>query len=184
VGFTLTHRAYHPHQFKDSFLLVNIDFADQLDHFFVFVDDSSTIYTEKSDVGESTPSQSNSSFKNKSADECWLLLRAMREAGSDIDYESFVIIDDRTLRDDTVLVVVKTLLTEDEENTNAEVRMSSEIASFRLGCYLGAEGDICEDLVKSQRHADGVLRDAYAQLTPEEEERLYGPFEECTYEGR
>ena len=108
----------------------------------------------------------------------------MREAGSDIDYESFVIIDDRTLRDDTVLVVVKTLLTEDEEGTNAEVRMSSEIASFRLGCYLGAEGDICEDVVKSQRHVDGVLRDAYAQLTPEEEERLYGPFEECTYEGR
>lgn len=135
-------------------------------------------------MGENTPSQANSSFKNKSADECWLLLRAMREAGSDIDYESFVIIDDRTLRDDTVLVVVKTLLTEDEEDTNAEVRMSSEIASFRLGCYLGAEGDICEDLVKSQRHVDGVLRDAYAQLTPEEEERLYGPFEECTYEGR
>lgn len=185
-GFTLTHRAYHPHQFKDGFLLANIDFADQLDHFFVFVDDSSTVYTEKSDVGENTPSQSKSSFKTKSADECWLLLRAMREAGSDIDYESFVIIDDRALQDDTVLVVCKELLTEDEaaQATNAEVRMSSEIASFRLGCYLGAEGDICEDLVKSQRHADGVLRDAYAQLTAEEEERLYGPFEECTYAGQ
>ena len=172
------HRANSPHQFKDRFLLANIDYADQLDHFFVFVDDSSMIYAEKNDVGENTPSQPHSSFTNKSADECWLLLRAMREAGSNIDYESFVIIDDRTLQDDTVLVVVKTLLTEDEEGTNAEVRMSSEIASFRLGCYLGAEGDICEDLVKSQRHADGVLRDAYAQLTAEEEERLYGPFEE------
>lgn len=125
MGLTLTHRAYHPHQFKDRFLLVNIDFADQLDHFFVFVDDSSKTYTEKSDVGENTPSQSNSSFKNKSADECWLLLRAMREAGSDIDHESFVIIDDRTLQDDTVLVVCKELLIENEaaQATNAEVRM-------------------------------------------------------------
>lgn len=45
----------------------------------------------------------------------------MREAGSNIDYESFVIIDDRTLQDDTVLVVVKELLTEDEaaQATNA-----------------------------------------------------------------
>ncbi|GAB7330244.1 hypothetical protein MBLNU13_g01897t1 [Cladosporium sp. NU13] len=154
-------------ELKDRFLLVNIDFADQLDHSFVFVDDPSTIYAEKNDVGENTSSQANPSFKNKSADECWLLLRQMREAGSNIDYESFVIIDDRTLQDDTVLVVVKELLTEDEaaQATNAEV-----------------QGDICEDVVMSQRHADGVLRDAYAQLTAEEEERLYGPFEDCTYE--
>ncbi|GAB7330243.1 hypothetical protein MBLNU13_g01897t2 [Cladosporium sp. NU13] len=111
-------------ELKDRFLLVNIDFADQLDHSFVFVDDPSTIYAEKNDVGENTSSQANPSFKNKSADECWLLLRQMREAGSNIDYESFVIIDDRTLQDDTVLVVVKELLTEDEaaQATNAEVR--------------------------------------------------------------
>jgi hypothetical protein len=172
-------RANSPHQFKDRFLLANTDFADQIDHDFVFVDDSSTTYAEKNDVGENTPSQPNSSFKNKSSHECWLLLRAMREAGSNIDYESFVIIDDRTLQDDTVLVVVKELLTEDEaaQATNAEVRMSLELASFRVGCWLAAEGDICEDVVKSQRHADGVLRDAYGQLTAEEEEQLYGPFE-------
>ena len=175
-----THRADSPHQFKDRFLLANIDYADQLDHRFVFVDDSSTIYAEKNDVGENSPSQPNSSFTNKSADECWLLLRAMREAGSNIDYESFVIIDNRTLQDDTVLVVVKELLTEDEaaQATNAEVRMPLELASYRLGCWLAAEGDISEDVVMSQRHADGVLREADGQLTAEEEERLYGPFEE------
>jgi hypothetical protein len=104
----------------------------------------------------------------------------MREAGSNIDYESFVIIDDRTLQDGTVLVVVKELLTEDEaaQATNAEVRMPLELASFRLGCWLAAEGDIGEDVVMSQRHADGVLRETDGQLTAEEEERLYGPFEE------
>lgn len=109
----------------------------------------------------------------------------MREAGSNIDYESFVIIDDRTIQDDTVLVVVKELLTEDEaaEATNAEVRMSLEIASFRLGCWLAAEGDICEDVVKAQRHTDGVLRDAYGQLTAEEEEQVYGPFEPFVVHG-
>lgn len=178
----LPNEADFPHQFKDRFLLVNIDYADQLDHK-VFVDNSSTIYATKNDVGENTPSEANPSFKNKSADECWLLLRAMREDGSNIDYESFVIIDDRTLQDDTVLVVVKELLTEDEaaQATNAEVRMSFEIASFRLGCYLAAEGDICEDIVKSQRHADGVLRETDGQLTAEEEERLHGPFEDCSY---
>jgi hypothetical protein len=138
------------------------------------------MYATKHDVGEKTPTQSNSSFENKSADECWLLLRAMREAGSDIDYESFVIIDDRTLQDDTVLVVVKELLTEDEaaQTANVEVPMSSELASFRLGSYLAGESDIGEDFVKSQRHADGVLRATDDQLTAEEEERLYGPFGE------
>ena len=109
----------------------------------------------------------------------------MREAGSNIDYESFVVIDDRTLRDDTVLVVVKELLTEDEaaQATDAEVRMSLELASFRLGCWLAAEGDICEDVVMAQRHADGVLRDAYGRLTAEEEEQLYGPFEPFVVHG-
>lgn len=175
-----SHRANCLRQLKDRFLLASIDYKDQLDHYFVFVDNSSTVYASKNDVGENTPSQPNSSFKNKSADECWLLLRAMREAGSDIDYESFVIIDDRTLQDDTVLVVVKELLTEDEaaEATNAEVRMPSELASFQLGCYLGGHTDIGEDVVKSQRHADGVLRTTDGQLTAEEKERLYGPFEE------
>lgn len=117
------------------------------------------MFATKNDVDENTISQSNLSFKNKSANKCWLLLRAMREAGSDIDYESLIIIDDRTLRDETVLVVVKELLTEDEaaQAANAEVRMPSELASFRLGCYLAGEGDISEDFVKSQRHADRVL---------------------------
>jgi hypothetical protein len=76
-----------PIQFKDRFLLANIEYGDQLDHYFVLVDNSSTVYATKNDIGENTPSQSNSSFKTKSADECWLLLQAMREAGSDIDYE-------------------------------------------------------------------------------------------------
>jgi hypothetical protein len=102
------------------------------------------VYATKSDVGENTPNQSNSSLRNKSADDCWLLLRAMHEVRSDIDYESFVIIDDRKLQDDTVLV----------------------------------EGDIGEDLIKSQRHADGVLRATDGQLRAEEEEGLYGPFGE------
>jgi hypothetical protein len=174
------HRANFPCQFKDRFLLANIEYEDQLDHHFVFVDNSSIVYATKDDVGENTPSQPNSSFKDKSADECWLLLRAMHEAGSDIDYESFVVIDDRTLEDDTVLVVVKELLTEDEaaQAANAEVRMSSELASFRLGSYLAGESDIGEDFVKSQRHADGVLQATDGQLTAEEEERLYGPFGE------
>jgi hypothetical protein len=76
------HRANFPCQFKDRFLLANIEYEDQLDHHFVFVDNSSIVYATKDDVGENTPSQPNSSFKDKSADECWLLLRAMHEAGS------------------------------------------------------------------------------------------------------
>ena len=168
-----------PNQFKDQFLIANIDYADQLDHTFVIVDSSSPIYTTKSDIGENTPSSPSSSFLNKTADECWLLLRALREAGADIDYESFVIIDERTLQDGTVLVVVKELLTEDEaaQATDASVRMPCKLASFRLLSYLSAEGDIAGDVVMAQRHEDGVLREDEEELTAEEEERLYGPFD-------
>jgi hypothetical protein len=79
-----------------------------------------------------------------------------------------------------VLVVVKELLTEDEaaQAANAEVSMPSELAYFRLGCYLAGEGDIGKDFVESQWHAGGVLRPTDSQLTSEEEEWLYGPFGE------
>ena len=166
--------------------MANMNHRDQFCHSFVFVDSLSRIYDAENEVGENTPSSSSSSsFKDKTAEECWLVLRAMREAGSDIDYETFVMVDSRTLRDNSVLVVMKELLAEDEAGpaTDSQVRMAAEMVLSQLNSYASGRSDINEDYVKSQRHDDGVVRPTDGQLTAEEEDKLYGPFDDSSSEG-
>lgn len=88
----------------------------------------------------------------------------LRRAGSDINHENFVIFDDRTLRDDTVLIVAKERLTEGEDSEDASVRVVSEITYFMLMVYLaGSDTSVAEDYEKAQRDKEGVLRSPYIE---------------------
>lgn len=131
---------------------------------FVFVDSLSKIYTETTEIGDmedelhKSMTSHDSPFKGKSTVGCHHLLRKLRLGGSDIDYISFVIMDERFLEDDTVLLVYAL----DEEGEVGEVRSlraSSEIVDGRLLGYL--DGEFCsfdEDLEAVGRTEDGVLR--------------------------
>jgi hypothetical protein len=129
---------------------------------FVFVDDLTQTYTVETEIGDKEDEQNrtitspDSPFKNKSPYECHQLLRQLRRNGSDIDYCSFVIMDERSLTDETVLLV--NAPAEDDEGEVQCLRVSFEIAHERLGVYFVAEADMSEDRVVAEGTEDGVLR--------------------------
>jgi hypothetical protein len=129
---------------------------------FVFVDNLTQTYTVETEIGDKEDEQNrtitspDSPFKNKSPYECHQLLRQLRRNGSDIDYCSFVIMDERSLTDETVLLV--NAPAEDDEGEVQCLRVSFEIAHERLGVYFVAEADMSEDRVVAEGTEDGVLR--------------------------
>jgi hypothetical protein len=137
-------------------------YRDQLMCHFVFVDNLTQTYTVETEIGDMEDEQNktitspDSPFKNKSPSECHQLLRLLRRQGSDIDYCSFVIMDERSLTDETVLLV--NAPGEDEEGEVQTIRVAFEIAHERLGVYFVAEADMSEDRVVAEGTADGVLR--------------------------
>ena len=131
---------------------------------FVFIDSFSETYTEETEPGTMEDEQNkpvtspDSPFKGKSPAECHQLLRQLRIGKSDVDYTSFVIMDERSLRDDTVLLVNAL----DEEGQGGEVRSiraSFEVVHWRLLGYMDGEFySVEEDLEAVDRTEDGVLR--------------------------
>jgi hypothetical protein len=99
----------------------------------------------------------DSPFIDKSPLECHRLLRQSRLAGSDVDYTSFVVMDERSLVDDTVLLVGAS--EEGQEGDTRSVRVSFEIAHWRLLGYMDGEFySMDEDLEAVKKTEDGVLR--------------------------
>jgi len=129
---------------------------------FVFVDSLTQIYTDETEIGDMEDEQHRtitspeSPFKGKSPAECHQLLRQLRRNESDIDYCSFVVMDERSLTDDTVLLV--NAPGEGEEGDVQSVRVAFEIAHWRLSGYSMAMMDVGEDRVAAEGMEDGVLR--------------------------
>lgn len=127
---------------KDHFLQLNNDNLNCEELHFVFLDSLDVLYDKEDEIGENAASSPISPFKGKSADKCSLLLQQLRRAGADINHEEFVILDERSLRDDTVLVVLKELLVEGKEGCDCSVRMVAEIAQFHLFLWMSGKRDI------------------------------------------
>jgi hypothetical protein len=146
----------------DHFIEENQMYHDQLLCHFVFVDSLTETYTEKTEIGDMEDGQNrtatspDSPFKGKSPAECHQLLRHLRRNGSDIDYCSFVVMDERSLADGTVLLV--NAPGEDEEGEVQYIRVTFEIADSRLSGYFMADSDMAEDRAVAERTEDGVLR--------------------------
>jgi len=85
------------------------------------------------------------------------MLVQLEEAGSDIDYETFIIFDERSLEDDTVLVVEKSA------GTLVSVRMASEIVDFMSLVSISGKTTMQEEAERAAGNADGVLRDRYQE---------------------
>lgn len=143
---------------KDRFLRLAQDRSGN-EHFLVFVDSLEVKYTEPSEHGYSTPGAASSPFKGQTTDACAMLLQQLRRNGSDIDFEIFAIMDDRSLEDDTVLLVEAPALEDGSEEFKGEVRAAFEMADVQLRLYSIGDCDVLEDQEKAQDSADGVLRD-------------------------
>ena len=137
-------------------------YKDQLMCHFVFIDSLTQIYTDETEIGDMEDEQnrtitsSDSPFKDKSPSEFHQLLRQLRLEGSDIDYCSFVIMDERSLTDNTVLLV--NTPGEGEEGEVQSVRVAFEIAHWKLSGYLMAMMNMSEDRAVAEGTGDGVLR--------------------------
>jgi len=146
----------------DHFVEENQIYKDQLMCHFVLVDSLTELYTNETEIGDMEDEQNrtitspDSPFKEKTLVECHQLLRQLRRDGSDVDYCSFVIMDERSLGDDTVLLV--NAPREGEEGEVQSIRVSFEIASWKLSGYEMAMMDMGEDGVVAERTEDGVLR--------------------------
>ena len=139
-------------------------YKDQMLCHFVFVDYLSEIYTEETEPGTMEDEHNklitkpDSPFKGKTPAECHRLLRQLRLGTSDIDHTSFVIMDERSLTDDTVLLV-NTLDNEGEEVQLRSIRVIFEIVHWRLLGYMDGEFySMDEDLEAVKWTEDGVLR--------------------------
>ena len=130
---------------------------------FVFVDSLTQIYIDETEIGDMedeqhrTVTSPESPFKGKSPAECHQLLRQLRRKESDIDYCSFVVMDERSLTDDTVLLVNAPGEGEEEGDVQT-IRVAFEIAHWRLSGYSMAMMDIGEDRKVAEAMEDGVLR--------------------------
>lgn len=137
-------------------------YKDQLMCHFVFVDSITEVYTDETEIGDMEDEQNrtitspDSPFKGKSPTECHLLLRRLRCNDSDVDYCSFVVMDERSLTDDTVLLV--TAPGEGEEGEVQSLRVTFKIAHWRLSGYSMAMMDMGEDRAVAEGMEDGVLR--------------------------
>lgn len=146
----------------DHFIAENQMYKDQLMCHFVFVDSLTQIYTDETEIGDIEDEQNrivtspDSPFKDKSPEECHQMLCQLRRDGSDVDYCSFVVMDERSLTDETVLLV--NAPGEGEEGEVQSVRVAFEIAHWRLSGYSMAMMDMSEDRAVVEGTADGVLR--------------------------
>lgn len=93
---------------------------------------------------DKTMTSADSPYKSKTPLECYyLLVESIREMGSQLDYTNFVVMDERSLTDDTVLLVVA--------DDFYEGRGDSEIIAFRVTF------EVAESLLIA--YFDGQFRD-------------------------
>ncbi|KAM3419515.1 hypothetical protein BST61_g2858 [Cercospora zeina] len=151
-----------PSELKDRFIEENQNYQDQMICYMVFIDDLSATYTEESEIGEDEEygsSPTRAPFKDKTYQECLEMLRKLRiEHQSDIRCPLFIVMDERTLQDDTVVLVQAPFM--GEEGEIKSVRAEFQVAYGQLMLYEMAYKDIETDQAAAEATEDGVLRKA------------------------
>ncbi|KAJ9205851.1 hypothetical protein DTO164E3_1104 [Paecilomyces variotii] len=125
----------------------------------VFVDSIDDYYDEASEAPVEDGSSPDSSFIGKTPQECHqLLLKLVEDTESEIITEYFAIMDERSTKDDTVLLVCAERNDEEEVVAWPTVRATFEVTAVALKCYLSGHSSIEKDLERAQREHDNVYR--------------------------
>lgn len=125
---------------------------------FVFVDCLDNYYDKASEimVDDCDPS---SPFIGKTPDECYQLLKKLREdTESKIMIYQFAIMDERLARDDTVLLVCYECDENGENETLATLRATFQASDTALACYMTGHSSVGEDANLAARQGDDVYR--------------------------
>ncbi|CZT19927.1 uncharacterized protein RCC_05783 [Ramularia collo-cygni] len=145
-----------PPSVVDRYLMSIFEYKDMEAVYSVIIDDLAEKYTKECDVNSPRTAATKAPFKGKDLYECSSLLQQMCRDGSDIDYSSFVIMDERTLHDDTVLFAVSDW--QDGQETIRSIRSAFEVVEERLGGYGVVPEEFERDLATAAEAEDGVLR--------------------------
>jgi hypothetical protein len=112
-----------------------------------------TLYTEGHLTGHNTSTPSESPFNGQKANGCHALLKRLVEnTGSPLNVHVFAILDERSLKDDTILVI------EVWESEFYGVRMEGSLAISRMFQYQIGDTGIDEDMEEAAETKDGVFR--------------------------
>ncbi|KAG9671529.1 hypothetical protein KCU99_g4778, partial [Aureobasidium melanogenum] len=127
----------------------------------VFVDSISHCYDEISETPVESDSDPNSPFIGKTPEECHRLLLKLREdTESEISTDFFMIMDEKSVQDDTVLLVSVT--GEEDEETGIRdlltLRATFEVSAKELMLYSIGHWTIEEDAERAVEQGDSVYR--------------------------
>lgn len=127
---------------------------------FVFVDTLDDYYSEASEAPMEVDSDPNSPFIRKSPQECYELLLKLREdTESEIITNYFAIMDERSIQDDTVLLVCASVdLDAENELSIQTIRASFHASVFALMLYETGHSSVGEDGERAGRAGDTVYR--------------------------
>ncbi|KAG9560702.1 hypothetical protein KCU71_g8824, partial [Aureobasidium melanogenum] len=131
--------------------------ADDEDLAFVFVDSIDDCYDEPSEAPIKGPSNLDSPFINKTPQECsQLLIKLCEDTESEIIHQYFIIMDERSTRDDTVLLVSA----EDAEDDMplCTVRATFQASAEQILLYLAGFGSVMEDAEQASQEPDNIFR--------------------------
>ncbi|KAG9524255.1 purine and uridine phosphorylase, partial [Aureobasidium melanogenum] len=128
----------------------DIDAEDTWD--FVFVDSIDHCYNKPSTVPVKAPSNPDSPFISKTPHECaQLLLKLRKDTDSEIIPHYFIIMDERSLQDDTVLLVTAGI-----DAPVYTVRATFEASAQAIVLYFTGHRGIEEDIDSAAEEEDGV----------------------------
>ena len=125
---------------------------------FAFIDRMDHRYDEPSESPITADSNPDSPFIGKSAQEVSQMLRKLCEdTGSEIMVWYIIIMDERTLRDDTVLLTADDGDAMDGQEIET-VRATFEVAADEVVLFHTGHRGIEEDQWKAEKDKDGVFR--------------------------
>ena len=146
-------------QLKDHILelFANYTHNPNEDNFTVFIDSLSKTYPE-ADTPNSFSSSTSAPFAGKTPYECSLLLKQMCEEDTNncFDDRIFAIIDERSLRDGTLLLVEEPA--EEDQGEAHSVRAVFEMAETQMLLWVAGKTTIGEAKERARETEDGILR--------------------------
>ncbi|KAI4745923.1 hypothetical protein E4T50_03725 [Aureobasidium sp. EXF-12298] len=121
---------------------------------FAFIDSIDDYYDGPSEAPVDAPSSPDSPFINKTPEECsQLLLKLCEDTESEIIPHYFIIMDERSTQDGTVLLV-----TADTDQPVYTVRATFEVSAEEVTLYLTGHASAEEDAERALQEHDNVFR--------------------------
>ena len=120
--------------------------------FFVFVDSMHKDYNEGPGEVIDKASSPDSPFIGKTPEECFALLKELQATTkSNIDLDGFAMMDERSINDDTLLIV-------NAKDGCASVRAEFAMAITAMMCWMTGHSSVEEDIDTARETEDNVLR--------------------------